>query len=520
MEQLVLREIIEEIKSSPKPNIALIKNMAARRHGLEKIPSNSEILRCADVEELPYLIPLLRRKPIRTLSGVAVVAAMTKPQPCPGSCIYCPRGEDAPQSYTGEEPATLRARWASYDPHLQVAGRLEQLECIGHPVEKVELIIMGGTFPAQPRDYQRDFIKGCFDALNARGGLPISSCLEEAHGLNEKSTSRNVGVTVETRPDFARREHVDDMLAMGVTRVELGVQTLDEAVYERVKRGHSLEDVARATRILKDAGLKVGYHMMPGLFADLNKDFEMFQRIFHDPDFRPDSLKIYPTLVLRDTGLYELWSKGEFRPYSEEEAMELICKVKEIMPKWIRTMRIQRDIPARLIVAGVKKGDLGELVRKRLDERGKRCRCIRCRDAGHLVYREGIEIGDITLLEEEYDSSLGKEVFISAEDLENDALVAYLRLRFPHEPHRTEIAPDTSLVRELKVLGQALRLGERADGAGQHQGLGESLLERAEEISCALGMRKILVTSAVGTREYYRKFGYERVGCYVGKKLA
>ncbi|MEE9594924.1 MAG: tRNA uridine(34) 5-carboxymethylaminomethyl modification radical SAM/GNAT enzyme Elp3, partial [Candidatus Hydrothermarchaeales archaeon] len=411
------REIIEGIKSDDALNLDALKNRAAKKYGLSRVPAHSEILGYASEDEIDFLLQKLRRKPIRTLSGVAVVAAMARPYTCPGKCIYCPRGEGAPQSYTGEEPAALRAKQAEYDPFQQVSHRLNQLRNIGHPIDKVELIIMGGTFPAQPEEYQEWFVKRCFDAMNSFDESDGSDgSLLKSQSYNENAAVRNVGVTVETRPDYAKVNDVDHMLRLGVTRVELGVQSLSDEVYSKVNRGHSIEDVVEATRILKDAGLKVCYHMMPGLFTDMDGDREMFRSLFEDPRFKPDALKIYPTLVLEGTELYELWRDGKYEPYTDDEALDLLVDVKRMMPKWVRTMRIQRDIPARLITAGVRKGDLGELVRKRMAVLGERCRCIRCRDAGHLSYRDGIKVDNGDLFVEEYDASNGKEYFISTED--------------------------------------------------------------------------------------------------------
>ncbi|MFQ5815693.1 MAG: tRNA uridine(34) 5-carboxymethylaminomethyl modification radical SAM/GNAT enzyme Elp3 [Candidatus Hydrothermarchaeaceae archaeon] len=514
------REIIEEMNSGEAFDLDVLKNRAAKKYGLGRVPANSEILGYAKEEEMELILQRLRRKPIRTLSGVAVAAAMARPYPCPGRCIYCPRGEGAPQSYTGEEPAALRAKQAGYDPFLQVTHRLNQLQSIGHPVDKVELIIMGGTFPAQPEDYQEWFVRRCLDAMNSFDGCERSGGLIESQLYNERAGVRNVGVTVETRPDYAKTMDVDRMLRLGVTRAELGVQSLSDEVYSKVDRGHTVEDVVESTRVLKDAGLKVCYHVMPGLFTAMDGDREMFRTLVGDPRFKPDAVKLYPTLVLEGTGLHELWRRGEYKPYTDAEALELITDVKRMMPKWMRTMRIQRDIPARLITAGVRKGDLGELVRKRLLELGERCKCIRCRDAGHLSYREGIEVEGGKVLVEEYDASNGTEYFISIEDVEHDALIGYIRLRMPSKSaHRREINGKTALVRELKVLGQALRLGEPGKGIGQHGGIGSALLARAEESALQNGRNKILVTSAVGTREYYRKRGYERVGPYMGKTI-
>jgi len=516
------RDILEEMMSAGKFNLDALKNKAAKKYGLGRVPANSEILGYATSNEMEIVQKWLRKKPIRTLSGVAVVAAMARPHPCPGNCIYCARGEDAPQSYTGEEPAALRAKNADYDPYLQVTHRLNQLRVIGHPIDKVELIIMGGTFPAQPEEYQEWFVKRCFDAMNSMDGSYSSvNNLFDSQSYNEKASVRNVGVTVETRPDYSSMKDVDRMLRLGVTRVEIGVQSLSDEVYSKVDRGHSVADVVEATRFLKDAGLKVCYHMMPGLFSTPKGDLEMFRTLFSDPRFKPDALKIYPTLVLEGTGLYELWKNGEYEPYSDSEALDLLVNVKKIMPKWIRTMRIQRDIPARLIVAGVKKGDIGELVQRRLSENGERCACIRCRDAGHISYKKGIDIDGGELFVEKYDASEGADYFVSVENQEYDALIGYIRLRIPsNSAYRTEIDETTSIIRELKVLGQALKIGERKNKLGQHEGIGKELLKKAEDLSLENGKEKILVTSAVGTREYYRKHDYERLGPYMIKNLA
>ncbi|MBU2560257.1 tRNA uridine(34) 5-carboxymethylaminomethyl modification radical SAM/GNAT enzyme Elp3 [archaeon] len=503
--------IIDEIKSTMpgREGINKIKTKVAGEYGLNKIPTNAEILSFVEPDDLPVLGPLLQKKPIRTISGIAIVAVMARPHPCPGECIYCPVGENAPQSYTGEEPAALRAKRANFDPYAQVTDRLSQLSQIGHPVDKVELIVMGGTFNAQPLDYQEWFVKRCFEAMNdfGVGESKETKSLKEAQKQNETAGVRNVGMTFETRPDFADVEQVKRMLGYGVTRVELGVQTLSDSIYEKVKRGHTVDDVASATKILKDAGLKVGYHMMPGLFSDIDRDLEMFKTLFEDKRFKPDFLKIYPTLVIAGTGLYEMWKKGEYEPYGDKEAVELIYRIKKIMPKWTRTMRIQRDIPQGLIAAGVKRGDIGAIVSEKLDGC---CRCIRCRDVGHMVYRgKTINENNIEIIKELYMASGGTEYFISAEDVENDALIAYLRLRLD----------ERATVRELRVLGPMVPLGDRNEGGKQHRGWGSALLKTAEEIAKGNKRKKIVVTSAIGTREYYKSLGYKRRGTYMEKNL-
>jgi elongator complex protein 3 len=517
-------EFLEEIRRAKTPgDIIRAKRRFSKKHKLKKIPSNTEVLEAVPQGERDIFREILKRKPVRTLSGIAVVAVMARPHECPGECVYCPRGEDAPQSYTGREPAALRARRAGYDPFQQVHGRLGQLQTTGHTIDKSELIVMGGTFLAQAPDYQEWFVGRCVQAMNAfpgteEGGKPLTRIFEE----NESAPVRNVGITFETRPDFSREVHVDRMLALGVTRVELGVQTLSDEIYRKVRRGHTVADVVEATRTLKDSGLKVCYHMMPGLFSDIETDLEMFQTLFQDQVFRPDMLKIYPALVIKGTELYEMWKAGEYTPYTDQEAVELLVEVKRLLPRWVRTMRIQRDIPVQLVEAGIRRGDLGAVVYNRLKEEGQRCRCIRCRDVGHLAYKEGVEAGPghIEVLREEYPASEGREIFLSAEDTRADAMVAYLRLRFPSgHAHRPEVDGDTALVRELRVLGPTVPLGERFDGASQHGGWGGLLLDEAEEIATDNGFKKVLVTSAVGTRDYYRRHGYEREGPYMGKKI-
>lgn len=521
---LKIKEILIKEKIKDRKEVNIIKRNTCREFHLKKIPTNAEILELANDDERIFLEPLLRKKPIRTLSGIAIVAVMSKPFPCPhGRCSYCPTGENSPQSYTGKEPAALRAIRAEYDPYIQVQDRLNQLQKVGHPIEKIELIVMGGTFNSQPLDYKEWFIRQCFNAMNSFfGNEDKSTSLSEAQIINERAKVRNVGITFETRPDWSKESHIDEMLDYGVTRVELGVQTLSDSVYKKINRGHFVKDVEEATRILKDSGIKVGYHMMPGLFTDIEGDLDVFRTVFNDTRFKPDVIKIYPTLVLKGTDLYRLWKKGEFTPYSDEEAVKLIVEIKKMMPKWVRTMRIHRDIPSYLIEAGVKKSNLGELVYEKLKDENNMCRCIRCRDVGHLNYKEDLKVdyNNLKMVVEEYQASDGIEHFISIEDIENNALLGYLRLRFPSiHAHRKEVTSDTSIIRELRILGQAIPLGTIFDDAEQHKGFGSNLIQKAEEISIKSGRNNILITSAIGTREYYNKFGYSRVGPYRGKTL-
>ncbi|MGQ9478795.1 MAG: tRNA uridine(34) 5-carboxymethylaminomethyl modification radical SAM/GNAT enzyme Elp3 [Thermoproteota archaeon] len=515
------REIARAIIENPEEaqRIHRLKLRVSSLFRLERVPSNRDILACVPRGLREKVGEVLMVKPARSLSGVVVVAAMTMPMQCPhGRCLYCPGGpsKDTPQSYTGLEPAAMRAIRNDYDAFRQVSERIRQLEEGGHVVQKAELIIMGGTFPAAPSDYQRSFVKGCFGALNG----VVSKSLEEAHRLNESSGIRCVGLTVETRPDYCREEHVDAMLSMGVTRVEIGVQTLRDDVLKNVERGHTVEDTVRAFRVAKDAGLKIVVHMMPGLPGmSIEGSLEDFRKLYSDESFRPDMVKIYPTLVVEGTGLYEAWRRGEYRPLEDEEAAELVARILEITPPWVRVMRVQRDIPAHAIAAGVKKSNLRELAHRVMLSRGIRCRCIRCREAGFSMKQA--DPNSIELIIRRYEASEGIEYFLSFEDYRNDILLAYLRLRKPSpHAHRKEIKEAPSIiVRELKALGRAIPLGERWGESWQHRGLGARLMAEAEGIAVEEGASKILVTSAVGVREYYRRLGYFFDGTYMVKRL-
>ncbi|MCS7096479.1 MAG: tRNA uridine(34) 5-carboxymethylaminomethyl modification radical SAM/GNAT enzyme Elp3 [Candidatus Bathyarchaeota archaeon] len=523
-----IREIIENLMELPEirpEDVSRIKLQAAAKHRLSRIPSNPEIIAAMKLEERQKLLSVLRRKATRTISGVTVVAVMTQPNPCPQPepCAYCPGGpaHGVPQSYTGFEPATMRGLQHNFDPYLQVKARIEQLETIGHLVDKIELIIMGGTFPAAPLEYQTWFIKRCLDAIT---GFE-SENLEEAKRLAETSRIRNVGITVETRPDWAKERHVDLLLSMGATRVELGVQNPDDKIYQLIGRKHTVKDVVEATRILKDAGVKVAYHMMPGLpGSNWEKDLEAFQMIFNNTEYRPDMIKIYPCLVLKGTKVYEWYLQGKYRPYTTEEAAELIAEVKRIIPPWVRIMRVQRDIPAPLIVAGVNRSNLRQLVQQKLKAKGLRCRCIRCREVGHRLMADGVKPNPekVKILTTSYAASEGEEIFISAEDLENDVLIGYLRLRIPSEKaHRLEIKQQPcGIIRELHVYGPVVPVGKRLQKVWQHKGCGSILLAEAERITCQeYGFKKILVISALGTKQYYKRFGYMYEGPYMSKLL-
>lgn len=562
------RIIIEDIinnKITTRRELEVEKRQLCRDRKLKKFMSNSVILEHASLEERKIVSNLLKKKPTRTISGVAIVAVMCHPHQCPhGRCFYCPESDIAPPSYTGEEPAALRGRMFKFHPYVQCYNRLKQLNKVGHPIDKVELIIMGGTFPSKDLCYQEWFVSQCLKAMSDFGIIleninviddidsvkkedllkfpPYSNnelktyppndyvLIEDIQRINENSKVRCIGMTFETRPDYCKEEHVDRMLKMGVTRVELGVQTIYNHIYEKIKRGHTVDDVIEANRILRDSGVKVAMHMMPGLFPLARevpqeeqcpeKDLEMFKSIFKDENFKPDMLKIYPCLVTEGSELHKLWQKKQYRPYTDDEAVDLIVEIKKILPKWVRTMRIQRDIPSTLIEAGVKKSNLGELVYNRLEEEKINCNCIRCREIGHKKTQENYTLDDYRLFEENYIATEGIEHFLSIEDENEETLAGFLRLRLPSEKaHRGEITQNTSIVRELHVYGNMMKIGQKGQNIGQHTGFGERLLKRAEEISLDNNKEEILIISGIGARNYYRKFGYERKGPYMAKKL-
>jgi elongator complex protein 3 len=457
------------------------------------------------------------KKQSRTISGVTPIAVMTRPSACPGNCVYCPTYSDIPQSYTPTSPAVMRAINCEYDPKKQVDLRISILKEMGHPVDKVELIIMGGTFLSTPRDYQYNFVKSCFDALN---GVESSS-LEEAQSLNEEADNRCIGLCIETRPDYCKQSDIEWMVEMGATRVEMGVQAADDEIYRLTRRGHSVKDVIDATRNLKMTGLKVHYHCMPNLpGVTKEKDRELFAMLFTDKNFRPDGLKIYPTMVVAGTELERWKNEGLYKPYDDEELIDLIADLKSVVPGYTRISRVLRDIPSVYITGGPK-DSLRERVQKRLAQRGESCQCIRCREYGHRT-KQGWKTGEAEFKRLDYEASDGQEIFLSFED-EQNTLFGLLRLRLQHQPPLGFDKKNGifAFVRELHVYGAEVAIGERDDVSAQHKGLGRSLLAEAERIAHSeFGADNMYILSGVGARQYYRVFGYSLKNNYMYKDLS
>jgi len=519
------RTIISEIESGEleeKEDIEVRKKQLCSELSFGGMPKNSDILKFTDEDENKAK-KLLTTKPMRTISGIANIAIMARPAPCGGGCIYCPKGKDAPQSYTGKEPATRRAIRNGYDPFDQVNDRLGQYEKNGHSIEKSKLIIMGGTFPFQDPDYQREFLKRAYDGFNTYpedSELEEAESLEEAIKMNETADIRNVGVTFETRPDIAETKHIDRILEMGGTRVEMGVQTVFDETHERTNRGHGMEPVKEATKRLKNAGFKVCYHLMLGLPGeDYDDDIEKFKEAFSKEEYQPDEIKIYPCEVIQGTELYRQYEEGEFEPITDEEAKERLKYLqKNVIPPHVRVKRVMRDIPSTEVDAGPQLTNMRQMALQELRKEGKRCRCIRCREVGHVKRTHNLEPEEVKLVERDYEASGGHEYFVSYEDTENDIITSFIRLRAPDESFRPEIDENSLIVRQLKVLGSATDIGAEGDDV-QHTGYGRRLMEKAEEKAEDLGKSRVVVISAVGTREYYRKLGYHLEGTYMVKEL-
>lgn len=515
-----ISELLAQGSIRSRGDLERAKKRTAESFSLDRYISNSEIIRALPYESRSKFEGFLRVHPRRSASGMVVVTAFTAPFPCPhGTCVFCPGGPRAgtPQSYLPRSPGMRSALDAAFDPYLQVRKCLSKYESNGHETGKVETIIEGGTFIADPRDYQLGFVKGVYDGLN--GGR--SADLESAQLTNEGADSRCVGLTLESKPDWCRPEDVDLMLGYGITRLEIGVQSLRDGVLAKCNRGHTAEDSAKAFQVARDAGLKVTAHMMPGLpGAAPGEDLEDLRRLFSDEAFKPDMSKIYPTLVVPGTTLARQFEAGLYRPYAVETVVELLSEMKKSVPRWHRIMRIQREIPADEIQGGVRDGNLRQLVLKKAEEKGVSCNCIRCREValrGPSSFQEGDELA---YREERYEASGGTEVFASFEFERSGTIAAFSRLRLPSaRSHRREME-GAAVVRELRVYGRAVPVGRREGSAWQHRGLGSSLMSAMERVASEeFGVSRLLVTSAVGTRNYYRKLGYERSGPYMAKRV-
>lgn len=461
------------------------------------------------------LLRRIRMKPVRTLSGVTTVTVLTKPYPCPGRCIFCPTDTRMPKSYLPDEPGAMRGLQNDFDPYLQVESRLRSLQATGHPTDKVELLILGGTFTAYRRDYQEWFVRRCFDALNETE----SSTLEEAHQRNETAAHRNVGLVIETRPDEITPAELAWLRRLGVTKVQLGAQSLNDRILLLNQRGHTVEQTLRACALLRAGGFKIVLHWMPNLLgATPDSDREDFLHLWND-GFAPDELKIYPCQLLANADLYAYWQRGEYTPYTTEELVNLIADIKPTVPEYCRINRVIRDIPSTNVVDGNRRTSLRQDILEELARRGQRCRCIRCRE----VRATPILSQALTLRDTTYSAAFAEEHFLQFVTPE-DRIAGYLRLSLPspQAPDVTSSLPDlknAALIREVHVYGQSLPVGSELPGAAQHIGLGTQLLNHAAEIARSRGFTRLAVIAAVGTRLYYLSRGFERGELYMVQTL-
>ncbi|HTX80389.1 MAG TPA: tRNA uridine(34) 5-carboxymethylaminomethyl modification radical SAM/GNAT enzyme Elp3 [Longilinea sp.] len=474
------------------------------------------LVESGELEKDPALLARIRMKPIRSLSGVTTVTVLTKPYPCPGQCIFCPDDARMPKSYLPDEPGAARAFQNQFDPYLQVKSRLDSYLAVGHPIDKIELLILGGTWTAYQPDYQEWFIRRCLDAMNGFD----SSTLAEAQAANETAASRDVGMVVETRPDEISLPMLAHLRALGVTKVQMGAQSLDEHILELNQRGHTAADTLKACATLRAAGFKLVLHWMPNLLgATLDSDHADFVRLWQG--YCPDEIKIYPTQLLEGTDLYTFWQHGDYQPYSTEELISLIADLKPGIPPYCRVDRIIRDIPSPHVVAGNKRTSLRQDVLAELARRGQTCGCIRCHEVrGKAVVPETLRLDDYI-----YNPVDAEEHFLSYRT-PDDHIAGYLRLSLPTQNGKgsqtVEALPDlegAALIREVHVYGQALGVGREQQGAAQHIGLGTTLLQKAEEIARTHGFRRLAVISAIGTRQYYERRGFQRGQLYLVKEI-
>lgn len=504
-------EVMPTVRAHP-----LAKGGYVAKHQL--VTAYRERVASGEWPEDPSLLARIRMKPGRTLSGVTTVTVLTAPCYCPGECVFCPNDSRMPKSYLPDEPGAARAFQNNFDPYKQVRSRIDAYEAVGHPTDKIELLILGGTWHAYSHEYRERFVRRCFDAMNEK---EIED-LAEAQTFNETARHRNVGLVIETRPDEIKPAGLAEMRRLGVTKVQMGAQSLDDEILVLNKRGHSVADLLRATALLRAGGFKIVLHWMPNLLgATLASEREDFGRLWASAadgfGFCPDELKIYPTQLLEGTELFEYWQLGKYKPYSTEELIDLIADIKPSIPPYCRVNRVIRDIPSTHVVEGNKHTNLRQEIFKELKQRGEVCRCVRCRE----IRGEKVDANQLRLVDEVYRPAYAEEHFLSYVT-PDDKLAGYLRLSLPSAD-----APDTgmadldgaALIREVHVYGQSIEVGEAREGAAQHIGLGTQLLERAEMIARDAGYRRMAVIAAVGTRLYYKSRGFERSDLYMLRSI-
>ena len=519
------RKISKKYKIPCPSNIELLKayHKLVRNKRIKKSQKVDEAKASSSVSFLlrknSLIEDLLKTRPIRSLSGIVNISVLTKPYPCPGKCLYCPIEKGIPKSYVSGEPAVERAKKLNYNPYLQVKRRIKMLESEGHPTDKIELRIVGGTWSYYPQPYQNWFVKRCFEGCNDFR----SSDLRKSQKLNEKVKHKIVGLSIETRPDFINISEIKKLRKLGATMVELGVQSIYDDILKLNLRGHGVKETILATKLLKDAGFKVLYQMMPNLpGSDLKRDEKMFEILFKNPDFQPDLLKIYPCALLKEAPLYKLWGAGKYKPYTERQLINLIKSIKKKIPYYVRIQRITRDIPSHIIIeGGAKISNLRQILIEKMKNEGWKCKCIRCREV-----RENYNPKEkLYLFRQDYQVSGGKEIFLSFENKNRKKLYSLLRLRIPSQCNKVRprcIFPalkDAVIIREVHTFGEMVPIGIKKI-APQHRGLGKKLIKEAEKITKKeFGLKNITVIAGIGARGYFRRLKYKLKDTYMIKNL-
>lgn len=545
----IIKKLLKKVPKNADDFSSVLRGEMRGRKSGEDLSRKIDLLRVyhamlakGKIKKSPALETLLIKRAVRTLSGVAIVTVLTEPHECPGKCVYCPDEKEMPKSYISDEPAAARALSLKFDPYRQVSERIKTLAKNGHPTDKIELIVKGGTWNAYPLAYQYWFILRCFEAANsslslrAPKGRSNPMVVQEAAGLlrrssvaprndmitdlraallkaqkkNETAKHRIIGLTLETRPDHVDEKNILIMREFGCTRIELGAQTTDDKILKLVKRGHDTAETIRATKLLKNYGFKVDYHLMPQLPGSTPaKDAKMLAEIFDNPDYRPDMIKIYPCTVVKHSPLYRWVKSGKFKPYSDKKLIELLINFKTIVPRYVRISRLIRDIPGHHIVAGNTMTNLRQVIQSEMAKRGLKCKCLRCREVGHM----NIKLSTPKLFVDKYTASGGTEYFLSYEDAKRQVVYAFCRLRL----NKNGLYP--AFIRELHTYGQMLKIGAKNTLASQHKGAGVKLIAEVEKICKKNRIQKLAVISGVGVRDYYRKLGYKLGGTYMVKNI-
>jgi len=515
--------ILKELKEGTALNTA--QRMHPKPDGGGFIPKHAlvavyyQMVETGEWEEDEALLSKIRMKPTRTLSGVTTVTVLTRFHPCPGECIFCPQEERMPKSYLSEEPGARRGLEHGFDPYAQVLNRIRALKAVGHPTDKIELLILGGSFSVYPQAYQEWFVRRCFDAMNNVNPEddPQFEALPEAQKRNVHAEHRNVGLVIETRPDLVDKPALQWYRYLGVTKVQMGAQSMDDRILEINQRGHTVQQTLDTVALLRAGGFKVVLHWMPNLLgATPQSDREDFARLWGDGGPCPDELKIYPCQLLENTELYHIWQRGDYQPYSEETLLNLIADLKTTVPRYCRINRVIRDIPSTYVVAGNRNTSLRQNIQREMARRGTHCACIRCRE----VRRKKVQAKALVFNDVVYHPAHAEEHFLSFDTAE-DQLAGFLRLSFPEDTTVTGIADleGAAIIREVHVYGQSLEVGEERSGMAQHSGLGTRLIEEAESLARAKGFRRLAVIAAVGTRDYYANRGFELHPLYMVKDL-